>query len=553
MNWLVRRSATLLGALGSPAHTGYVLAKQGVLRPLRPDKLLRIALAWRRWGLTLPLAFAIGAVRHPDRPAVIDERGALSYAEIAVRTTRLAHALRGRLRGGERVGVLCRNHHELVETTVAAAKIGVDVVLLNTGLSPHQVVSVLAEQRVGVLVVDDEFTAELTELLERPADAGVSRLPDVDVVLAWTEGSTSRATLEHLIASSPNRRLPRPARHSRLVVLTSGTTGTPKGARRPDPPGLSPAATILSRVPLRAGERMLVGAPLFHTWGVAALQLGLVLGSTLVLRRKFDPQQALQLLQRHRCTSMFAVPVMLQRILELPAEVHARYDRGALRVVASSGSALPADLATRFQREFGPVLYNFYGSTEVSWVSIATPEDLRTAPGTAGRPPRGTTVRILDADGAPVRRGSTGRIFAGNDMLFEGYTSGTRREVRDGLMATGDLGRIDSAGRLFVVGREDDMIVSGGENVYPKETEDAIGALPEIADVAVVGVDDADFGQRLAAYVVLREPGALDAEGLRDRVRDRLPKFALPRDVVFVDSLPRNATGKVVTRELKRS
>ena len=298
---------------------------------------------------------------------------------------------------------------------------------------------------------------------------------------------------------------------------------------------------------------MLGGAPLFHTWGVAALQLGLVLGATLVLRRKFDPQQALQLLQRHRCTSMFAVPVMLQRILDLPADARRPYDCSSLRIVACSGSALPADLADRFQREFGPVLYNFYGSTEVSWVSIATPEDLRTAPGTAGRPPRGTTVRILDEDGAPVRRGETGRIFAGNDMLFEGYTSGTRREVRDGLMATGDLGRIDSAGRLFVVGREDDMIVSGGENVYPKETEDAIGALPEVADVAVVGVDDADFGQRLAAYVVLREPGALDAEGLRDRVRDRLPKFALPRDVVFVDSLPRNATGKVVARELKRS
>jgi acyl-CoA synthetase (AMP-forming)/AMP-acid ligase II len=538
------RQRSLLGRLTSGLHTAFVLTRQGVIGPLRPDKLLRIVLAFRRWGVTPPLGFAIGAVRHPDRPAVIDERGALSYAELALRTTRLANGLRNRVPRGTRIGVLCRNHHGPVETIVAAAKLGIDVVLLNTGLSTQQLADVIVDQRIGLLVLDAEYRTHLPGLPE-----------DLDAVLAWTDGTTRHATLEHLIATAPAKQLPRPTRHAaegggQVIVLTSGTTGTPKGARLADPPGLAPAASILSRVPLRSGERMLISAPLFHAWGFAACQLGAVLGATLVLRRKFDPEQALNAVQRHHCTSMIAVPVMLQRILELPERIRDEYDHSALRIVASSGSVLPADLATRFQRAFGPVLHNLYGSTEVSWVSIATPQDLRAAPGTAGRPPRGTTVRILDADGAPVNRGTTGRIFVGNAMLFEGYTNGSAKETRDGLLATGDLGRLDALGRLFVVGREDEMIISGGENVHPAETEDAIARLPEVSETAVIGVDDAEFGQRLAAFVVLRENSDLDADQLRERIRDRLSKFALPRDVIFLDKLPRNATGKVVPREL---
>ncbi|WP_323055177.1 AMP-binding protein [Saccharopolyspora sp. NFXS83] len=530
--------------LSSSLHTLWLLVRQGVVRPMRPDKLVRIAFAWRRWGVTPALGYAVAAIRHPDRPAVIDERGALSFLELEQRTTRLAKGLRARgIRDTSRVAVLCRNHHGLVETIVACGKLGVDVVLLNTGLRPQQVRTVLAEQQADLLVTDVEFTEDLA--VEDSADL------DLDVVLAWTEGTTRKATLEHLIGSSTGGALPRRPRHARIIVLTSGTTGTPKGARRPAPPGVGPAATIMSRMPLRAGERILLAAPIFHTWGLAAFQLGSAIGATLVLRRKFEPQQALAAVQRHRATAMFMVPVMLQRILDLPREALQPYDTSSLRIVAASGSALPADLATRFQRVFGEVLYNFYGSTEASWVSIANPRDLAESPGTAGRPPRGTSLKILDEHGAQVRDGETGRIFVSNDMLFEGYTGGGGKEVRGGMLSTGDLGRIDEAGRLQVVGREDDMIVSGGENVYPKETEDAIATLPEVSEVAVIGVDDAEFGQRLAAYVVLTEDADLDAEAVRERVRPALPKFALPRDVTFLAELPRNATGKVVPARLR--
>src|SRR5690606_23153567 len=306
---------------------------------------------------------------------------------------------------------------------------------------------------------------------------------DPDVLLGWTEGTTEHETLEHLIHTTPTGWLPKPARHSRVIVLTSGTTGTPKGARRPDPPGLSPAAALLSRIPLKARERVLICAPMLHPWGFPAFQLSTVLGATMVLQRKFAPERALRTTQRFRCTSLFAVPVMLQRILELPRETRQRYDHRSLRVVAVSGSALPADLATRFQRTFGNGLYNLYGSTEVSWVSIATPQDLLPAPDTAARPPLGTLARAVDTNGSPVPPGGTGSIVARNEMLFEGYTNGSGRQVLDGVMNTGDLGRFDTAGRLYVVGREDVMSISGGENDCPKATEDAIAELPEVAEV----------------------------------------------------------------------
>jgi fatty-acyl-CoA synthase len=464
----------------------------------------------------------MGAARHPDRPAIIDDDGAVTFAEVDERTTRLAHGLVDRgVRAGSKVAVLCRNHRGFVETMVACAKIGAHAVLLNTGLSKTQLATVLREQEVALVVADTEFT-DLPD---------VARLSDTD--------------LDQVIAASPSTPLPRRPPRGRLIVLTSGTTGTPKGARRPEPAGLSPAAALLSRIPLREGETIAVPAPLFHTWGLAAFQIGLVLGATLVLRRKFDPAQVLADVRDHGCGALFVVPVMLQRVLEL-----ADRDVPSLRVIASSGSALPPPVAQRCLREFGPVLYNLYGSTEVSWVSIATPAELARRPETVGQPPRGTRLAILDEHGAPLPPGETGRIFVANEMLFEGYTNGMGKEVRDGLMSTGDVGYRDETGLLFIAGRDDEMIVSGGENVYPAEVEALLAGLPEVREVAVIGVPDEEFGQRLAAYVVCGEAGGLDEDAVRDHVRTHLARYSVPRDVVFLDSLPRNATGKVLKRDL---
>jgi len=332
------------------------------------------------------------------------------------------------------------------------------------------------------------------------------------------------------------------------VILTSGTTGTPKGA--PRQAGVEAAVAILSRIPLRHGWRCHVAAPLFHTWGFAHLALAMLLGTTLVLRRRFDPEDCLRVAQEERCDSMVVIPVMLQRILRLPPEVLDRYDLSGVQVVAASGSALPGDLAEQWMDRFGDHLYNTYGSTEVAYATIATPADLRAAPGTAGKPPWSTTVRIYDEEGRERATGESGRIFVGNGALFDGYTGGGHKEVLDGLMASGDVGRVDAEGHLFVEGRDDEMIVSGGENVFPQEVEDCLVRHDAVVEAAAIGVDDDEFGQRLRAFVVLSSAEAVDEEGLKQHVRDNLARFKVPREIVVLDELPRNATGKVLKREL---
>jgi fatty-acyl-CoA synthase len=275
------------------------------------------------------------------------------------------------------------------------------------------------------------------------------------------------------------------------------------------------------------------------------------LSSTLVIRRKFEPEATLSLTAQHEATALAVVPVMLQRILELPVETIQKYDLSALRVIAASGSALPGELATKTMDAFGDVLYNLYGSTEVAWATIATPEDLRVAPGTAGRPPRGTIVRLYGEDGGLITKpGDTGRIFVGNEMLFEGYTGGGGKDVIDGLMATGDVGHFDSGGHLFVDGRDDEMIVSGGENVFPREVEDLIADHDAIDEVAIIGVEDDKFGQRLKAYAVKTKGKSVSEADLKAYVKKNLAGYKVPREIIFMKELPRNATGKVLKRDL---
>ncbi|GAA1862210.1 AMP-binding protein [Pseudonocardia ailaonensis] len=506
------------------------LARSGVVRPLRPDRLAGIAAGLVRYRLSLAGGYAAGAARHPDRPAIVDDAGTLTYAEVHARTDGIARGLAGLgVEPRTRVGVLCRNHRGAIEAMVAAGKLGADVVLLNTGLPADQLAEIADELRLHTLVVDDEF-ADLVP-------AGRTVVPS----------RTGKGSLTEL-AGTPGPAPGRPAQEGRMIVLTSGTTGTPKGATRPPISTIAPAASILSVIPLRAGERVLLAAPLFHTWGNAGLLLAVLHGDTAVLRPRFDPGDLLDTVAAHQVQVIIAVPVMMQRLHETSEPWR---DGHRPRIVAVSGSALPAGLAEKFMDRYGDVLYNLYGSTEVSWVSIASPADLRAAPGTAGRAPVGTVLRILDDEGRGVPPGTDGRVFVGNDLPFEGYTrSDVDVERQDGLIGTGDVGHLDDAGRLHLTGRGDDMIVSGGENVHPGPVEELIAASAAVREVAVVGVPDEQFGQRLAAYVV-REPGAtLDEDDVRALVKAKAARFAVPRDVHFLDELPRNPTGKVLTREL---
>jgi fatty-acyl-CoA synthase len=336
------------------------------------------------------------------------------------------------------------------------------------------------------------------------------------------------------------------------VVLTSGTTGRPKGAQRRASGGALDAAGLLACVPIQRGDKMVIAAPLFHGLGLLPATLGLAMSNTVVLRRRFDPETVLGDLAATGASVLVAVPVMLQRILAVRMARRAAYSLPDLRVALCGGSALSAGLAHRFMDEFGDVLYNFYGSTEAGWATCATPRELRTAPGTVGRPTPGVTVRIADQSGTTMPPNVTGRVLVGSSLRMDRYTDGGGKPVVGGLVATGDLGHFDHAGRLFIDGRDDEMIVSGGENVFPAEVEEVLLAHPAVDDVAVIGVEDAEFGQRLRAFVVCSAGREATAEELRRYVHDRLARFKTPRDVVFIDAMPRNATGKILKRVLAR-
>jgi acyl-CoA synthetase (AMP-forming)/AMP-acid ligase II/uncharacterized membrane protein len=533
----------LLDSVKQRLLTAKVLAETGALRLERPDRALRAGIALVRWGPTPAAGYAASAARFPNEEAIVDELGSLTFAEVNRRTNALAHALADEgIKEGDGVAIMCRDHRGFIDATVAVSKLGANALYMNTSFAGPQLTQVADREKPIAIVYDHEFS----ELLE---DAGRRRKRFV----GWhdPDDDVQDPTLDELIEAGDPADVVPPTEPGRVVILTSGTTGTPKGATRSQPDTLSPAVSLLSKIPLRAREKTLIAAPLFHSWGFAHFTLGLLLSSTYVLRRRFDPEATLQLASQHRVTAIPMVPIMLQRILDLPEEVRQKYDLSALRVVPVSGSALPGDLAIKFMDEFGDVLYNLYGSTEVAWATIATPEDLRAAPGTAGRPPLGTRLKIFDENGAELPPGETGRIFVANEMLFEGYTGGGGKDVIDGLMSTGDVGYVDELGRLFVEGRDDDMIVSGGENVFPQEVEDLLAKHKGVADVAVIGVDDEKWGQRLKAFVVKKPKAKLSADEVKSYVKSNLARYKVPREVEFIDELPRNPTGKVLKRELQ--
>jgi len=506
-----------------------VLTSAGIIAPARPDKVFKQIRAVTQWGATLAGGYTAAAGREPGATAVVDDDTSISFAELAARANRLAAALREMGAGeGGKVAVISRNNVGLVQLMLACGLLGADVLLLNTGLAEPQVFDAVQRHGARVIVADAEFAHLIGEM----------------------PGCLTMDEAEELIDHTPGTRIEPPEQPGRIVVLTSGTTGSPRGARRPTPKGLGAAVALLSRIPLHTGERMLIAAPLFHAWGLSALQVGMPLRATLVLQRRFDPEDCLRAIEAHRVTSLFLVPVMVQRIMSLPVEIREKYDTSSLRIVASSGAALPAALVTEFMDFFGDVLYNFYGSTEVSAAAIATPADLRAAPATAGYPPLGTRLAVLGPSGEPLPPGTVGWIHVGNDLLFDGYTDGSNRKIRHDLMDTGDRGYFDADGRLFVSGRDDDMIISGGENVFPRPVEEALATLPGVLDAAVVGVPDDEYGQRLVAFVVPHPRAALDEDVVRSYLRQRVPRFALPREVLFLAELPRTQTGKVLKRVL---
>ncbi len=528
------------------------MRRAGLIAPMRPDRYLKIAAAMRREGMGITSGFASAAQRCPDRAGLIDERGTLTWRQLDERINALAAALQelpvsGRPAGTTRViGIMCRNHRGFVEALVAGNRLGADIVLLNTSFAGPALADVVNREGVDTVIYDEEFSETV--------DRALADKPDATRVVAWTEAQHD-LTLEKLIADHAGHQPERSGRKGRMILLTSGTTGAPKGANQSGGgAGVGTLKAILDRTPWRAEEPIVIVAPMFHAWGFSQLVFAASMACTVITRRKFDPEATLDLIDRHRATGLAVVPVMFDRIMDLPAEVRNRYSGRSLRFAAASGSRMRPDVVIAFMDQFGDVVYNNYNATEAGMIATATPEDLRAAPDTAGRPADGTEIRILDPEFNEVPTGEVGSIYVRNDTQFAGYTEGSIGKGKDfhaGFMSSGDVGYLDAAGRLFVVGRDDEMIVSGGENVYPIEVEKTLAAHPEVAEAAVIGVDDAQYGQRLAAFVVLEPDKAASPETLKQHVRDSLANYKVPREIVVLDELPRGSTGKVLRGELQ--
>jgi len=515
-----------------------------VIAPMRPDRYLKMAAAMRREGMGMTVGFAGAAQRCPDRPGLIDELGTLTWRQLDERSNALAAALQKSPAGQPKVvGIMCRNHRGFVEAVVAANRIGSDVLLLNTSFAGPALADVVNREGVDTVIYDEEFTATV--------DRALADRQDATRIVAWTDGQHD-LTVEKLIADHAGQQPERSGRKGRMILLTSGTTGTPKGANQSGGnAGIGTLKAILDRTPWRAEETIVIVAPMFHAWGFSQLIFAASMACTVVTRRKFDPEATLDLIDRHQATGLAVVPVMFDRIMDLPAEVRNRYSGKSLRFAAASGSRMRPDVVIAFMDQFGDVIYNNYNATEAGMIATATPQDLRAAPDTAGRPAGGTEIRILDPEFNEVPTGDVGSIYVHNDTQFDGYTSGTTKDFHAGFMSSGDVGYLDENGRLFVVGRDDEMIVSGGENVYPIEVEKTLATHPEVAETAVIGVDDEQYGQRLAAFVVLEPGGSATPDALKQHVRENLANYKVPREITVLDELPRGSTGKILRAELQ--
>jgi acyl-CoA synthetase (AMP-forming)/AMP-acid ligase II/NAD(P)-dependent dehydrogenase (short-subunit alcohol dehydrogenase family) len=497
----VERILILGSRLLDTAEPVRALAPTGLWRPARLVRLLR---ASRRHGRSLATAVAAG---HPDAIAVIDADGPVTYRELdEMAETCAANAadILG-LRAGDRVALAAAGHRGFVAAAAGLARLGADVILLAPDLPAGRTAEVLAGERAGALVHEPGAAA----------------------------GDVPSMSLPELLAGTALRPGPaRPPRPGRTFVMTSGTTGVPRGVSRPLTVRmlLGPVTTHLRLTPVRRGEPIVVATPPHHGYGLTYLSAGMVLGAPVVLTSGGDPERILNAVAEHRAGLLFALPIQLRRICDLPDERWPALDR--LRAVISGAAPLPADLCERLRERFGDRIFNMYATTEAGWAAMAGPADLRAAPGTVGRAPRGVRVRITEPDGTPLPPGRTGEI-----RVQGWHPDGT-------WFATGDLGRLDPVGRLFVEGRLDDMIVSGGENVYPGPVTDVLTSHPDVADVLLEPVADAEFGQRLRATVEVLPGSALTAGQLRDWLTPRLSPAERPRDITVVTELRRNAAGK---------
>ena len=527
-------------------HYFLKMLEAGAFKLEPPQNVAAMLADIRRWG-EFGMIPALNARRTPNRTAIIDDFGEITFKELDEAAHEVANGLlKMGVKGGDGVAILARNHRWFLIAVYGCARAGARIILLNSEFSGPQIKEVSEREGAKLIIYDDEYFEAVSK-----ADPELGRLRALGVNPDKDDSPSTDETLEDLVARSSGKPAPKATKHSSIIILTSGTTGTPKGANRSTPPTLAPIGGVLSHVPFKSGEVTSLPAPMFHALGYLHATIAMMLGTTLVLRRRFKPTTVLEDIEKHKVTAVVVVPVMLSRMVDALEAMEQKPDLSSLRIVFVSGSQLGAELAQRALKDFGPVIYNLYGSTEIAFATIARPKDLSINPATVGPVVKGVKVKILDDNGNELPQGEVGRIFVGNFFPFEGYTGGGHKQIIDGLMSSGDVGYFDENGLLYVSGRDDEMIVSGGENVFPAEVEDLISGHPDVVEATALGVEDKEWGHRLRAFVVKTDGASIGEDDIKTYVREHLARYKVPREVVFLDELPRNPTGKVLKRELR--
>ena len=523
----------------------------GLLWNLSTDGALEAVRALISSGQNPSLIYRLQAKNMPDKAALVQRDVSWTFRELDDRIDRIANGLRARGIGrGKSVLVMLRNRPEIVLTSAACARLGASAVAVSWRSRPDELAYLVNHSGSLAIVTEVDLVSVVEEAaatFERPAvkravfsvggRAGIS-IPYDDLY-----GPSGRVKAERGAEDD-----------AAVVVYTSGTTGKPKGAVRKFPKDTLAAATrFLLETPLRTDDVHLVACPMYHSTAYGFLTLTHVTGATCVLLEEWKPETFLAAIERHVVTTTAVVPTMLHRVLSLPEAERKKYDARSLRAVFAGGAPLSGTLSTAFMDVFGDVLYQFYGATETGLVTLAKPHHMRHAPGTIGPALPGNDVKLLDDDGNEVGKGAVGELYVKNDLLVSGYhddAAATEKSKRSGYFSVGDLARRDHDGNYFIEGRKRDMVISGGVNVYPVEIESVIESHPDVAEAAVVGVPDEEWGERVRAFVVKRDGAVVEEASLKGWLKERLAGPKVPRDVVFIDTLPRNPTGKVLKREL---
>ena len=525
-----------------------VLYQTGILGDVSPKGAVAAVRTLARGAGGPSAIFRVHAAGHPDRVAFKFDGRSFTYAEIDSRIDRLATGLRRRgFRKGDAAVLMLKNRPECIEIGAAMSRIGGAGVAVSWRSTPAELAYVVSNSGARAIF----FDVEMWPIVET-AHAQCSKVA-ADALFSVGGTIADKTTTDELMAQAADGELSE--QEGAVIIYTSGTTGRPKGAVRNFGSGqLEGFFAFIGETPMRVDDRHLAVCPLYHSTGLGFTGMSLALGATIVILREFEAEEFLRAIDREKITTTAIVPTMLHRLMALPDEVFRRYDLRSLRAVFCGGAQLPSTLAARALDRLGPVLFNFYGATETGLVTVASPDDLRACPGTIGRAVPGAEIRLLGESGREVRMGEVGELYTRNSMLVSGYhgdEAATASSLRDGFFSVGDLATVDSEGRFQIVGRQRDMVISGGVNVYPAEVEAAIETHASVAQVAVIGIADEEWGERLRAFVVRRPGCDVDAPTLRAWCRDRLSGAKVPKEYVFLDALPANPTGKILKRELK--